>query len=119
MSGSLGKRFPPVLQVGVQQERAAPVAQCCRVVPTPHHVAVVGIGSRGGKAGRVRERQKIAYVTVRKSHLFGDAMTAELLVELQKAPGLEGLVMSVKGLFASLEKIRNERRENEVQLPRF
>ena len=64
----------------------------------------------------MREWQKVCYVAINQVHLFGDVMSAQLLVKLQKGSGLKCLIAFVKALFADLQEIRSVRWKNEVQL---
>jgi hypothetical protein len=56
-------------------------------------------------------------VTVAQAHLLGKAMPTEVLIELEKTPGLKELAMFVKGRFPRLQKIRCAGRETEIELP--
>ena len=56
-------------------------------------------------------------MTVAQAHLFGKAMPAQVLIELEKTSGLKELTMFVERHFAGLQEIRRAWRETEIELP--
>jgi hypothetical protein len=67
----LSERLASILKIRVQQERAALVAERCRVVQTEHELPGVQVGTSGGQTGCLRERQEVREVAVGQVHLSG------------------------------------------------
>jgi len=116
VGGSLSQRLPAVLHVGAEQKWMALVAQSGCIVDAQHQIPGVEVGPRGGQAGRLRERKEVGYVGIGQAHLFSEAVPPQLLVKFDQTPRLEGLVMPVQRLLASLKDLRDAGRETEVQL---